>query len=276
MTAAMQNRTQSPTGAPRAARGRVIAALLLTGAAAAVALGASAPQDRSAVDDVRTTLEQWVETRRLIAEERQSWALAERTLADEIALLEDSIATLRESIETARAEVSETDTKRAGLVAEQERLQAASAGLDELVVDLEARTRAVLAVIPPPILEDLAMMIEQLPGEDGETRLSVAERFRNVVYILGQVNKFNREVKVTSEVRDLGDGSEAEVTALYLGIGQSYYVTADGRAAGVGRPTAEGWQWTPRNEAAAAIAEAIRVYRVERPAVFVGLPVELD
>ena len=55
---------------------------------------------------------------------------------------------------------------------------------------------------------------------------------------------------MTSEVRSFRDGNTAEVTALYLGIGQGYYVSASGTVAGVGTATADGWVWTPANDRA--------------------------
>lgn len=81
--------------------------------------------------------------------------------------------------------------------------------------------------------------------------MSLSERFLNVVGVLNEVNKFQREVTVTSEVRKLAEtGSSAEVTAVYVGIGQGYYTTANGKSAGIGNATATGWEWTPNNAAA--------------------------
>jgi hypothetical protein len=90
------------------------------------------------------------------------------------------------------------------------------------------------------------------------------------------VNKFNREITVTSELRQLDDGVSAEVTALYLGIGQSYFAATHGDAAGIGRPAPEGWTWSASNSDAAAIRAAIATFRNEQPAAFVLLPVSIQ
>jgi hypothetical protein len=105
--------------------------------------------------------------------------------------------------------------------------------------------------------------------------MSLSERFQNVVGILNELNKFSREITEATEVRDLPDGSSAEVTVLYLGLGQAYYCNAKSGVAGVGRPGEKGWVWEPRNDLVAAVADVIAVYRNEVPAVYVGLPVEV-
>jgi hypothetical protein len=115
-----------------------------------------------------------------------------------------------------------------------------------------------------------------MPEDPEESKLSLGERFQNIIGILNEVTKFNREITVRSEVRTLPDGSSAEVTAMYVGIGQAYYVNAAGDIAGVGTASAEGWIWTPTNEAAAKIMDAIAILNNEKVADFVQLPVTIE
>ena len=84
------------------------------------------------------------------------------------------------------------------------------------------------------------------------------------------------EILVTSEVRALPDGSSAEVTAIYLGLGQGYYSGANGSIAGVGTATEEGWEWTPADDAAPEIARVVAILKNEEAAAFVQLPVEIQ
>jgi hypothetical protein len=81
---------------------------------------------------------------------------------------------------------------------------------------------------------------------------------------------------VASEVRSLPDGTSAVVTALYVGLGHAYYVGVEGRIAGVGTPSPDGWVWRPANDAAPAIAEAIAILSNEKPAGFVRLPLRVE
>ncbi|MFM7283203.1 MAG: DUF3450 family protein, partial [Planctomycetia bacterium] len=93
---------------------------------------------------------------------------------------------------------------------------------------------------------------------------------------LNEVNKFQRDIAVLSEVRTLADGSSAEVTTVYFGLGQAYYATANGKAAGRGSATADGWVWVPANEAAGEISRMIAVLKNEQVAAFVPVPLRVD
>jgi len=237
------------------------------------AVFAAEPQD---VDGVRATLEKWVETRKVISQEQRDWALGKEMLNERIELVQQEIDSLREKTADTEKSVSEADKKRAELVDENEKLKNASDSLDETVLILETRTKELLAGLPDPIRERVKPLSQRLPDNPEETKLSLAERFQNVVGILNEVNKFNREITVTSEVRTLPDGSSAEVTALYAGIGQGYYATADGKAAGIGTSSPEGWTWTAANDAAPQISQAIAILKNEQVASFVQLPVEIQ
>jgi hypothetical protein len=259
----------------RTPRARKVGALLLASVLALLASGA-ALQDGARIDDVRTARDKWVETRRLISRESRDWATGKELLLARIELVRGEIASLRARIDEAAKSATDADEKVAELAAEKDALAQAASSLQGTVETLEARTRALLARLPDPIRERVRPLSQSLPREAAATELSLGQRFQNVVGILNEVNKFNREISVTSEVRELGDGATAEVTALYVGIGQGYYVTAKGDAAGIGSASAEGWTWSPRNDAAPQIARAIRILRNEAPADFVRVPVRIE
>lgn len=227
------------------------------------------------VDGVRAALEKWVESRKVISQEQRDWALGKEMLNERIELVRQEIDSLKSKISDAEESISEADKKRAELVEQNEALKSASASLDDTVLELENNTRRLLKRLPDPLRERVKPLSQRLPEDPKETKLSLAERFQNVIGILNEVNKFNREISMTSEVRTLPDGSSAEVTALYVGIGQGYYASADSKAAGIGSSTEEGWQWTPANDAASEIADAIAILKNEQVASFIPLPVEI-
>ena len=245
--------------------------------AAGAAIGwAAEPVARDTVGSARAALEKWVETRKVISKEKQDWALAREMLDERIRLVQREITSLREKIEEAKKGISEADKKRAELVEENDKLKNASETLAGVVAKLEARTVALNKRLPDPIRERIKPLSQLLPEDPNETKLSLAQRFQNVIGILNEVNKFNREITVTSEVRTLADGNSAEVTALYIGLGQAYYTGANGTMAGVGRPSEDGWKWNPANDSADRIADAVAILKNEMVAGFVPLPVEIQ
>jgi hypothetical protein len=237
--------------------------------------GTSAEKDPLDVDSVRTVLEKWVETRRAIAGMKQDWTLKREMLKATIELREQEIQSLRTKIAEAREGITDTDKKRAELLEQQDKLKEASAALDVAIVDLERRTLELVRPLPKSIRDEVAPFTGQIPQDPDSSKLSLGIRFQNVVGLLNDLNKRNRDVTVTSEVRELPDGSSVEVTVLYVGIAQAYYVSNNGRVAGVGTATTDGWTWRPDNAAAGAIARAIAIMRNEQVASFVTLPVEV-
>lgn len=243
---------------------------------AGAAKGPAEESNAAKIEATRTALEKWVETRKVISEEKKDFALAKETLQARIELVEHEIGSLREKIAEANKSIEEAEKKKAELVAQNDSLKNASSALLGNLEELENNTKRLLTQLPDPIREKVKPLSQRLPKDGEETELTLSQRFQNVIGILNEVNKFNREITVTSEVRDLPDGTTAEVTALYLGLGQAYYSGAKGSIAGIGTLSDEGWVWKPANEHAAAIAQAIAIMKNEQVATFVEVPVEIQ
>jgi FtsZ-binding cell division protein ZapB len=236
----------------------------------------SQQEGAAGVGQTRTAMEEWVKTRRIISQERRDWALGREMLNERVQLVQREIDSLRTKISEAQESVTEADKKRADLLEENEKFKQASATLNSAAVALETRTKELLKRLPDPIRERVKPLSQRFPEDPEDTKMSLGERFQNVVGILNEVNKFNREITVTSEVRTLPDGTSAEVVTLYVGIGQAYYASANGKVAGTGTASEEGWVWTPANEAAPAIAQAIAILKNEQAASFVRLPIRVE
>ena len=143
------------------------------------------------------------------------------------------------------------------------------------MLNLEQRTSTLLTRLPEPIRERVKPLSQRIPEDVSDTKLSLSERFQNVIGILNEMNKCSREITEASEVRDLPDGSHAEVTVLYLGVGQAYFCNENGGVAGVGLAGPDGWAWQQSNDLVEAVADVIAVYRNEQPATYIPLPVEV-
>jgi FtsZ-binding cell division protein ZapB len=258
---------------------------LLTAAARALAVcillcviskGALAEDAFGNIRNTRSSLEKWVETQRIISKEKEELKISREMLNERIGLLSREIDSLRSKITDAEESIAEADKKREAMIEENEKLKEASSSLVEVIAKMEQRTKEMLKRLPDPIRNRVKPLSQRLPEDAGETKLSVSERFQNVVGILNEVDKFNREITVTSEVRTLEDGSSVEVASMYIGIGQGFYVSANGQIAGVGLAGPRSWKWKTDDQAAAQIAEAIAIMKNEKVASFVKLPVEIN
>lgn len=226
----------------------------------------------------RAALERWVETRSVIGKEQRDWLLGKDLLESRIALMQREIDAVKNRTAETQKNSAEAEQKRSELVTENERLQAAGAGLQQGIAGLESRTRALLRRLPEPLRErpGVKALAQRLPEDPTTCKLSLSERFLNVVGLLNEIDKFQREITVASEVRRLGDGTSAEVTAVYLGIAQGFYVSNNGKAAGVGAATETGWQWTAADAEAPRIKQVVAILKNEHPAAFVPVPAKLQ
>ena len=245
-------------------------------AAAPAADPNAAAQTRERIELTRDALEKWVETRRTIGVERRDWALGKDLLDSRIDVLDRELKTLADRTKEVDATLTEADRKRDTLAQEAGTLKDASAQLAAMAAQLETKVKALVKRFPTPLAEKLKPLTQRLPEDSTSTTLSLAVRFQNVVGIINEANRFNREITQSSEIRKLADGSSVEVTAVYLGLAQGYYVGAGGRIAGIGRGAPEGWTWTESNDNGPAIERIVAILRNQKPAAFVPIPVKTN
>ena len=240
-------------------------------------LGALTAQEATGqgVDAARATLEKWVEARQLLSKEKKEWELGKETLRDRIDVLRRESAAMQKRIDDAETSIAEADKKRGELTAEDEQRKTSEAQLLQRVGQLERTLLELLPRLPDPLRQQIAPVSQMVPFEPAQTKLRPDERLRNVLFIGKQIHKWNREITLKSEVRTQLDGSSVEVTVIYVGIGQGYYASGDGKVAGTGTATATGWVWTPNNNLAPEVAAAIAILKNEKVAAFVRLPVQI-
>lgn len=256
--------------------GRRRAALVATlGALLWTAMPTAAQSEGDWRETMRGAMDRWIETERLLSQEREDWRLGREVLADRVAVLTNETATLRAQTTQLRADYATQDTRRTELIAQQDALKAVSGGLADEVTRMEARVLALLERSPPPLRERVKPLTLRIPKDAGTATMKLGERFQNVVGILNEVNKFARDITVTSEVMSQPDGTSVEASVIYFGIGQGYYSNLAGGVAGFGGAGETGWTWAVSNELAQAVADVIAVQRNEKPALYIPLPIEV-
>lgn len=261
----------------RRAGGRRRAASL----ALALALGLLAPHAGSAgqevvdVDAARDALDRWMQTRSLIAREKAEWVVGRQVLDERAAVLEREIAQMRGKTEEAAKGIADAEARRAELQADKVALAEASQVLAQRIAGFEGRTLSLLGKCPDPVRERVAVFSQRIPLDPAQAKGSLSERYQFVIATLNEINRFQREISVTSELRELPGGGSAEVTVLYAGLGQAWYVGADGSTAGIGNAGPQGWAWRPAPDSAAHIAQAIAILQNEAVAAFVQLPLDV-
>lgn len=256
-------------------KNRIIAILGVAAGLLASQPGVAQEAASDSVRSARDALSQWVETQQIISKERKDWQQGKEVLEERIALLESEIQGVESKISEFSSTVDEVDSQRRELVAERQSLELASTELRGSIDVLEKKTRELVPALPEVLRSRLEPLIRRIP-EGSETQLTLSQRFQSVIGILNEVNKFNRDITITSELRELKSGKTAEVETLYIGLGTAYYVTADASFAGIGRPTSSGWEWSDASALAPDISRTIKIFKNEDIPAYVPLPVNIQ
>ncbi|MBC2605526.1 DUF3450 family protein [Pelagicoccus albus] len=227
------------------------------------------------LSETRSTLKEWVELKKIISEEKNKWAVEQQTLQESIDLLEDEIEKIEAAIESYEAEATDADKVRDELVNEEEELKQASAIIKSEIVDLEATTLDLVKYLPTNLQEKLSIITQRIPKTKREIDAStLSVRIMNIIGVLTEIEKFNSQLTVVNEIRDI-KGERVRVDTLYVGLAVAYYVDGTRSEAGYMIPAKDGWTRFEDNTLANDIADAVAMQKREETVRFVDLPITI-
>ena len=238
----------------------------------------AAAQGAEVLENARSTLQRWVETRQIIAEEKTSWLAEEKTLNESIDFMKAEIESLTSAIADAREDISSQGDNEKRLSAEIKESEAAIAIVEAAIPVFEAKLIELSSIFPAVFVEKVATQMRRIPDPklNRTVDIPLEERVQNVISILKNIEYFNKTINLSSELRE-ANGETVEVRTLYVGLGQAYFSDEAMTTAGYGYPVVgKGWQWVEKPEIAQAVTDAILVADNRKPAVFVSVPVSLQ
>ncbi|QQL46321.1 DUF3450 family protein [Sulfuriroseicoccus oceanibius] len=237
---------------------------------AGVAVAEPAP---SGNEPARELVRQWVETERLISREAADWEEARERMTRLLGLHAVELERLGEFLSQAGASAD-------GYLQEKDRLSDELSGLrvdrDALARKLESLRPRMVALgqrLPQPLQEELESALEQVEALDAvEETQGLLQSMASVVTAAA---KFDQSITVANEVHAIG-GVDRQVEVMYLGLARAFFVSGDGKVAGVAVPAAEGWQFVERDGLGAQVRRAIEITRDEGRPELVSLPVGVE
>jgi DNA repair exonuclease SbcCD ATPase subunit len=228
--------------------------------------------------ELRTSVREWVETMRKIQEEETSWTRDKEVLQGYKEGLEREIEDLKEEIERAKARREGGDKQSLDKLTERDLYAAAQETLVSQVRALEEGLAERLPLLPAPLREQpkVALAIETLHGglqlpADKQSQ-DVSKRLYNATELLAEVEKFQQQVHVHTELRKDSKGREFKMQMVYFGLAMAYGVNEDGSFAVTGRPGSNGWEFQERTDLAPRIQELVKSAGDEKNASFTKLP----
>jgi chromosome segregation ATPase len=225
--------------------------------------------------ETRTTLEKWVQTRQVVSKTRTDWQADKESLEQTIKLFERELKAVEEQMSKVSTNNTQVEKERMEAEALQKASTDALTRAKEFPTGLEGGIKKLAPQLPVPLQDILKKDLARLPPDPATTRMLAAERVQTLVGILNEIDKFNNAVNVFSERRKNAKGEEVAVQTVYVGLGAAYFVNDSGDFAGMGAPGVNGWEWTLKPELGPTVKEVIKIYRNERTAQFVTLPVAI-
>ncbi|MBD5779357.1 DUF3450 family protein [Pelagicoccus sp. NFK12] len=245
----------------------IAAGIALAGPAALSA----APQ----LAETRSTLKEWVELKKIISEEKNKWVVEKQSLNESINLLKDEITKIEEAIIEYEADASDADKVREDLTRQENELKEASAIVKNTIVDLEAEMLELIKYLPATLQEKVAIPTRRIPKTKREMDAArLTDRILNVIAILTEIEKFNSQLTVVNEIRDI-KGERVRVDTLYIGLAVAYYVDGTRSEAGYMTPAKGEWKRFEDNSLADDIADAVAMQKREATVRFVDLPITI-
>ncbi len=253
--------------------------LVITAALLAVA-GSHAQESGKAAEEgnpvhSRELIRQWVQTERMISEEKSAWQAQRQQMQDLLEIYQKELSLLNEELDAAGGSAGLIDESKERLEASLQQFREARQFLRETVARLLPRLQKLIQCFPAPLVEELEADIEFLnsPAVLEDPR----DALKSMIAILNAADRFNRTLTLAEETRLMGNGKKVSVNVLYLGLCRAYYASANGSTAGIGVPsTTDQWQWTEQNEIAQQVSQTISVYLKAKQPQLINLPVQLQ
>lgn len=241
-----------------------------------LAMGSNGVVGQQALDETLTTLEKWVETERLIAQEANEWAVEKRSIEDLIKLYTQELDELETEIKESESDVSAADAEREKLTARNERLREVEDAFKSELIAAEQALRGLHPMLPLPLREEIQPIYSQVPTDPASSDMALGTRIQFLVGILTQIQKFNGAVTLTEGFREFEAGNSVQIDSIYFGLGSAYYVDKANEHAGRGVLTESGWEWVDDPSLVPTVRTFVDIYQGKRQAEYVSLPVEIQ
>jgi hypothetical protein len=255
----------------------LLATLPLAAISASIALlVASSSMAESRIGDYRARMEKWVEARQLLSKERADWLVEQEYLRSTRDLLRQERDALRAEIEEFEETNTGVDEERRDLLLQRGEYQRAARSLEDRIRVLEEQVLAIVPELPEPLRDRLELLLVQIPEDPERSDVPLGQRLMNVLGVLAQAEKWNGTATFVGETRAVGGDQKVQVRTLYWGLGQAIYVDAQGRVAGIARPTDEGWVFSDDPGLADPAKLLLDIYEGNVDTIsFVPMPVEI-
>lgn len=235
----------------------------------------------SETQELRSTVEQWVDVMEKIHTEKSRWNREKEVLLSSREGLQTEIIDLQERIQGLRLKETNAATADQEGIETKRKYDEAREVLGEGLDKLMTRVPALIALVPKSYLNDnpklgAAKQSYETDLKNAEAGKDLGKKLNLIVSLLSELESFNQMVWTVAETHKVG-GAERIVRTVYLGLGASYSADEKGQVALIGHPSSTGWTYKEIQDegAASEINKLITTATGAGDIQFSTLPVEI-
>jgi len=238
----------------------------------------------------RELIRQWVQTERIISEEKTTWQVEKQQMQDLLEIYQQELKLLNEELNLAGSSADLIDENKEKLESGLAQYREAKQILRSSMASLVPRMQKLVGRFPAPLVEELGSDIDLIRSPQALDK--PRDVLKSIIAILNAAGSFNRTLTLAEETRTLANGKKITVSVLYLGLCRAYYAADVGPLAGTGVPAATaatadtaataataaagGWLWTEDGGIADQVRRTIAVHKKSAQPQLVELPVQLQ
>ncbi|MFC1672256.1 DUF3450 family protein [Planctomycetota bacterium] len=237
-------------------------------------LSASAGEKPLPTDTLQGLVTQLVDLTTETNAEETRWKEEKSHLDTTKALLQKENKKLDEEIAATKTEADVAESRRERLAREIHNSSTILERVDGSVRQTAEKLLESYRALPGPLRTTLAGGAARVRNalSANKESLNAADRFRLVAAFASDVNRTLSSIHAVKQMLKPGDETEREMDVLYVGGAVGYYVSPDRSQAGVVKREGAEWQCVPRNDLARTISRAFKIFRKEKSAALVKLP----
>ena len=235
----------------------------------------------------RELIRQWVQTERIISEEKTTWQVEKQQMQDLLEIYQQELKLLNEELNVAGSSADLIDENKEKLESGLAQYREAKQILRSSMASLVPRMQKLVGRFPAPLVAELDSDIDLIRSPQALDK--PRDVLKSIIAILNAAGSFNRTLTLAEETRTLANGKKITVSVLYLGLCRAYYAADVGPLAGTGVPAATaatadtaataaagGWLWTEDGGIADQVRRTIAVHKKSAQPQLVELPVQLQ
>jgi uncharacterized phage infection (PIP) family protein YhgE len=212
---------------------------------------------------------QWLALDKSTQQLKSEWQIEKQQLKLRIGLLKQENSQLSEQIKQEQHNQDEVGQQRQALLSAQTEIEQVVDTYRLAFPSMLSRVQELLAALPPYLELQLADDISKLTEKS-----ELTAQYQAIANIAKQVAKAEDLIVVKQGMLTL-NGTPLLTEQLYLGYRHAWFITQDNATAGIGYPSADGWQWQAVNTADHSIRQAIISAKNQVPGELLQLPVNL-